>query len=76
MLQKQYTLLMCAARNNRLSVVTFVLDSLEHVDVDVVDGDRQTALHHAAFAGHKEVAARIVQAGANTRVVNKVRSWT
>ncbi|KAG8307575.1 hypothetical protein J6590_018452 [Homalodisca vitripennis] len=70
-IDKQYTLLMCAARNNRLSVVNFLLDSLEHVDVDLVDMDRQTALHHAAQAGHKDVVARIVQAGANTKVVNR-----
>lgn len=63
---------MCAARNNRLSVVNFLLDSLEHVDVDELDGDRQSALHHAALAGHREVTARIVQAGASTRLLNKV----
>lgn len=71
-LQKLYTLLMCAARNNRLSVVSFLLDSLEHVDVELVDVERQSALHHAAQAGHREVAARIVKAGASAKVVDKV----
>lgn len=71
-LQKQYTLLMCSARNNRLSVVHFLLDCLENIEVDSVDCEQQTALHHAAFAGHKEVVARLIQVGASTKAVNKV----
>jgi len=70
--QKQYTLLMCAARNNRLSVVNFLLDTIEDVGLDAFDTDHQTALHHAAIAGHTHVVRRLVHAGANTSTTNKV----
>lgn len=69
--KKGYTLLMCAARNNRLSVIQFLMDTLEHIDVDIIDCEGQTALHHAAIAGHREIVARLVQIGANTRTANK-----
>lgn len=72
--QKQYTLLMCAARNNRLSVVNFLLDTIDDVGLDAFDTDHQTALHHAAFAGHTHVVRRLVHAGANTSTTNKVKS--
>lgn len=65
---------MCAARNNRLSVVQFLMDTLEHVDVDIIDCEGQAALHHAAIAGHKEIVARLVQVGANTKTANKVNT--
>jgi len=67
--QKQYTLLMCAARNNRLSVVNFRLDTIDDVGLDAFDTDHQTALHHAAIAGHTHVVRRLVHAGANTSTV-------
>jgi len=70
--QKQYTLLMCAARNNRLSVVNFLLDTIDDVGLDAFDTDHQTALHHAAIAGHTHVVRRLVHAGANTSTTNKV----
>ncbi|XP_060851958.1 ankyrin repeat and death domain-containing protein 1A-like [Rhopalosiphum padi] len=69
--KKQYTLLMCAARNNRLSVVNFLLDTIEDVGLDAFDTDHQTALHHAAIAGHTHVVRRLVHAGANTSTTNK-----
>jgi len=72
--QKQYTLLMCAARNNRLSVVNFLLDTIEDVGLDAFDTDHQTALHHAAIAGHTHVVRRLVHAGANTSTTNKVKN--
>lgn len=64
---------MCAARNNRLSVVNFLLDTIDDVGLDAVDTDHQTALHHAAIAGHTHVVRRLVHAGANTSTTNKVR---
>lgn len=65
---------MCAARNNRLSVVNFLLDTIDDVGLDAFDTDHQTALHHAAFAGHTHVVRRLVHAGANTSTTNKVKS--
>lgn len=64
---------MCAARNNRLSVVNFLLDTIEDVGLDAFDTDHQTALHHAAIAGHTHVVRRLVHAGANTSTTNKVK---
>lgn len=63
---------MCAARNNRLSVVNFLLDTIDDVGLDAFDTDHQTALHHAAIAGHTHVVRRLVHAGANTSTTNKV----
>lgn len=70
--QKQYTLLMCSARNNRLEVVNFLLDNLDRVDLDAVDMDHQTALHHAALGGHIEIVQKLVHVGANPTTVDKV----
>ncbi|KAJ8884504.1 hypothetical protein PR048_016361 [Dryococelus australis] len=69
--QKQYTLLMCAARNNRLPVVNLLLDTLENVQVDAADCERQTALFHAALGGHLHVVARLVDAHAHIDCPNK-----
>lgn len=67
---------MCAARNNRLSVVNFLLDTIDDVGLDAFDTDHQTALHHAAIAGHTHVVRRLVHAGANTSTTNKVNYTT
>ena len=74
LLQKHYTLLMCAARNNRREVVDFVLDTLEDIKVDAVDLEQQTALYHAAQGGHAGIVRRLVEAGAKTETRNKVLS--
>jgi ankyrin repeat protein len=71
-LQKHYSLLMCAARNNRSDVVDFLLDTLDDMKVDAVDLEQQTALFHAALGGHAGIARRLVEAGARTDVRNKV----
>lgn len=70
--QKQNTLLMCAAKNNRLDVVNFILDNLDVVDLNAVDVDQQTALHHAAVGGHLEIVEKLVHLGAIPTVVDKV----
>ncbi|GLH07995.1 Ankyrin repeat and KH domain-containing protein mask, partial [Gryllus bimaculatus] len=62
--KKQYTLLMCASRNNRLDVLDFLLDTLENPRLDVVDADGQTALFHAAAGGHTAAVRRLLEAGA------------
>ncbi|XP_049820265.1 ankyrin repeat and death domain-containing protein 1A-like isoform X2 [Aethina tumida] len=69
--KKHYTLLMCAARNNRVDVVNFLLDMLEDVRVDAVDIDGQTALFHAAIGGHKSVVKRLIEVGASPDKRNK-----
>lgn len=63
---------MCAARNNRVDVVNFLLDMLEDVRVDAVDIDGQTALFHAAIGGHKSVVKRLIEVGASPDKRNKV----
>lgn len=73
-MQKQYTLLMCAARNNRSDVVDFLLDTLEDIKVDAVDLEHQTALYHAALGGHAGIVRRLVEAGAKTETRNKVNA--
>ena len=72
--QKHYTLLMCAARNNRSEVVDFLLDTLEDIKVDASDHEQQTALYHAALGGHAGIVRRLVEAGAKTETRNKVLS--
>ncbi|XP_068082539.1 ankyrin repeat and death domain-containing protein 1A-like [Anabrus simplex] len=73
--RKQYTLLMCAARNNQLEVLNFLLDTLEDINLDATDADHQTALFHAAHAGHTDVVKRLIQARAKIDVRNK-QGWT
>lgn len=63
---------MCAAKNNRLDVVEFLLDTLEDVKVDSIDLEGQTALFHAAMGGHACVVRRLVEAGAALDKRNKV----
>lgn len=63
---------MCAAKNNRLEVVNFLLDNLDNVDLNAVDIERQTALHLAAVGGHIEIVQKLVHLGANPTAVDKV----
>ncbi|XP_044262237.1 ankyrin repeat and death domain-containing protein 1A-like isoform X2 [Tribolium madens] len=69
--KKHYTLLMCAARNNRITIVDFLIDTLEDTRVDAVDIDGQTALFHAAMGGHIEIIKRLIDLGANLNKKNK-----
>ncbi|KAF4531600.1 hypothetical protein B566_EDAN010066 [Ephemera danica] len=73
LLKKQYTLLMCAARNNRLDVVNFLLETLEELQVDVTDSEQQTGLFHAAIGGHHDVVRRLIEAGARADTRDKNR---
>ncbi|PBC28819.1 Ankyrin repeat and death domain-containing protein [Apis cerana cerana] len=52
LLQKQYTLLMCAARGNNVRVVEYLAEAVESLNGDATDCTGATALHHAASAGH------------------------
>lgn len=63
---------MCATKNNRLDVVDYLLDTLEDVRVDAVDGEGQTALFHATLGGHTAIIKRLVDAGAALDKPNKV----
>lgn len=63
---------MCAAKNNRLDVINFLLDTLEDVVIDDVDIENQTALHHAAAGGHIDVVKRLVEIGAEVNAKDKV----
>lgn len=64
--------MICAAKNDRVDVVDFLLDTLEDVRLDAVDMDGQTALYHAAMGGHYDVVRRLVEAGATPDKRNKV----
>jgi ankyrin repeat protein len=63
---------MCAARNNRIEVVDFLIDTLEDTRADAVDVDGQTALFHAAMGGHVTIVKRLIDLGANLDKRNKV----
>lgn len=63
---------MCAARNNRIEVVDFLIDTLEDTRVDAVDIDGQTALFHAAMGGHVAIVKRLIELEANLDKRNKV----
>ncbi|XP_049791659.1 ankyrin repeat and death domain-containing protein 1A-like isoform X4 [Schistocerca nitens] len=69
--KKQYTLLMCAARNNRVDVLELLLETLEDVRLDATDAEQQTALFHAAQGGHAAVVQRLAAAGARADVRDK-----
>lgn len=53
--QKQYTLLMCAARGSNVNVVEYLAETVESLNGDATDCTGATALHHAASAGHPTV---------------------
>lgn len=65
---------MCGAKNNRLDVVEYLLDTLEDVRVDAVDLEGQTALFHAAMGGHYLVVKRLIEAGATPDKRSKVNN--
>ncbi|XP_044756655.1 ankyrin repeat and death domain-containing protein 1A-like isoform X2 [Coccinella septempunctata] len=69
--KKGYTILMCAARNNRIEVIDFLLDSLEDLKINAVDNEGQTALFHAALGGHTIVVQRLIDRGAIIDTKNK-----
>ncbi|XP_071450445.1 ankyrin repeat and death domain-containing protein 1A-like isoform X8 [Hetaerina americana] len=69
--KKQHTILHCAAHNNRLEVVNFLLDTLDEPNLEAVDAEKQTPLHHAALGGHSGVVRRILEAGASTNAIDK-----
>lgn len=71
--QKQFTLLICAAHNNKVEVVDYLLTTLPDLEVDAKDSDGQTALYHAALGGHRAVLQRLVEANADPDTKNKVR---
>ncbi|XP_018323307.1 ankyrin repeat and death domain-containing protein 1A-like isoform X4 [Agrilus planipennis] len=68
---KNYTLLICAAKNNKLEIVNYLLDTLEDIRVDCGDVEGQTALHHAAVGGHLEVVKKLLDVGATVDKRNK-----
>lgn len=70
--KKHYTLLMCAAKNNRLDVVDYLLETLEDVRIDALDLEGQSALFHASMGGHFLVVRRLVEAGSTADKRNKV----
>lgn len=65
---------MCAARNNRIDVIDFLLDTLEDLKIDAVDNEGQTALFHAALGGHSIVVQKLLDRGAHIDTKNKVIS--
>lgn len=67
-----FTLLICAAHNNRSPVVEYLLEILDNSEVDSIDSDGQTALYHAALGGHTAVLKRLMEAQANPNTTNKV----
>lgn len=72
LLQKHYTLLMCAAKNNRIDVVDFLLDTLEDLRLDAIDIEGQTAVFHAAMGGHSFIVKKLIEMGALLDKRNKV----
>lgn len=69
-----FTLLICGSHNNRVSVVSYLLERVADVDVDATDVEGQTALYHAALGGHTTVLRRLVRASAHPAKRNKVIS--
>jgi ankyrin repeat protein len=65
------TVLYCACRSNMLSIVKQLLDLGADPDIPQINGS--TALHVAAFYGHKEVVRCLLEAGANPFVKNNFK---
>lgn len=63
---------MCAAKNNRIDVVDFLLDALEDLRLDAIDVEGQTALFHAAMGGHAIIVKKLIEIGALLDKRNKV----
>lgn len=72
--KKHNTLLMCAAQSNKSSVVNFLLETLEEVDVNAVDLSGQSALYLAAANGFAQIVKRLIEFGASHDLRNKVRT--
>ena len=62
-----------AARGDREAVKTLLREA---ADVNAAQGDGMTALHWAAMHGDAEMARMLLFAGANTRAVTRLGSYT
>lgn len=62
-----------AQRGDRDSIVSLLRDG---ADVNASHGDGMSALHWAAAAGDAEMAAILVQAGANVKAVTRIGHYT
>jgi uncharacterized protein len=58
------------APGGMLAAVKYLVEEL-HMDVNAVDHDGNTALHHAAARGDNEMILYLVSKGADVRVVNR-----
>jgi ankyrin repeat protein len=62
------TPLMRAAKFNMLASVRTFMRFREAFDLDIVDDDGQTALHHACSRGHETVVQLLLENGANRTI--------
>ncbi|XP_024085690.1 ankyrin repeat and death domain-containing protein 1A-like, partial [Cimex lectularius] len=69
--KKQYGVIMCAARNNRVDVVEYLISKLDNFDLEDVDFEGNTSLHQASLGGHYQIVKKLLGLGANPNAVNK-----
>nr|BFD58565.1 ankyrin repeat domain-containing protein [Bdellovibrio sp. CKG001]BFD61993.1 ankyrin repeat domain-containing protein [Bdellovibrio sp. HM001] len=65
---KGHSLLMLAAYNGHLALVSLLISC--HADVDSRDDSGNTILMGAAFKGHKQIVQQLLRAGADPHAVN------
>lgn len=66
--EKGYSLLMLAAYNGHLSLVSLLISC--HADVNSRDDNGNTILMGVAFKGHEKIARQLIRAGADLHATN------
>lgn len=63
-----------AAKSGDVAQVKELLQS-DNSLVSIIDGDGSTPLHYASWKGHKELAAFLLESGANVNAHNQNTHW-
>ncbi|XP_022256538.1 ankyrin repeat and death domain-containing protein 1A-like [Limulus polyphemus] len=64
----------CAVQNNHMDVVTFLLESVENIEVNSCDRNGQTSLHSAVANNNMDIVEQLVKFGADVSIKDKTGS--
>lgn len=72
--QRGQSFLFAAVVAGQLPVIRFVLENLEHYDIEQRDAGGRSLLHAAAHHGHKEITQVLLEAGCDVTTTDQVSS--